>query len=79
MSDRTALDASDLAQAIYHRDISCREVMLAYLQRIERLNRRVNAIVSLLETEPLLAQPMSATRNSRAGNVSGGCTAFRSQ
>jgi len=56
MPDPTALDATELAQAIRRREISCREVMLAYLARIERINPRVNAIVSLQDQERLLLQ-----------------------
>jgi amidase len=56
MSDPAALDASDLAQAIERRAVSCREVMRAYLERIERLNPLVNAIVSLQDHDRLLVQ-----------------------
>ena len=56
MSDPTAFDARTLAQAISRRDVSCREVMLAYLDRIERLNPRVNAIVSLQDRDRLIAR-----------------------
>jgi len=56
MSDPTSLDAAALSQAIHTRAVSCREVMQAYLDRIERLNPRVSAIVSLQDQERLLAQ-----------------------
>jgi amidase len=49
------LDAAALSQAIRARDISCREVMQAFLARIDRLNARFNAIVSLQAPETLLA------------------------
>ncbi len=42
-----ALDALPLSAAIRRRELSCREVMQAYLAQIERFNPRVNAIVSL--------------------------------
>lgn len=45
-----------LAQAIQSREVSCREVMAAYLAQIERLNPQVNAIVSLQPADALLAQ-----------------------
>ena len=51
-----ALDAVALSRAIRARQVSCREVMQAYLDRIELLNPRVNAIVSLQPREALLAQ-----------------------
>lgn len=52
----TELDACALSAAIRRREVSCREVMQAYLGRIDRLNPEVNAIVSRLPVEPLLAQ-----------------------
>jgi amidase len=42
-----ALDAIPLSRTIRAREVSCVEVMTAYLAQIERLNPRVNAIVSL--------------------------------
>jgi amidase len=56
MADPTDLDANELAQAIRRLDVSCREVMLAHLARIDRLNPRVNAIVSLQDQARLVAQ-----------------------
>src|SRR5262245_65245093 len=46
-ADLTDLDADALSRAIHAREISCREVMQAYLARIHRLDPRVNAIVNL--------------------------------
>ena len=54
--DPCALDASDLSHAIRRREVSAREVMLAYLARIDALNPRVNALVGLLPHEALLRQ-----------------------
>lgn len=51
-----ALDALPLSAAIRRRELSCREVMQAYLAQIERFNPRVNAIVSLQAESRLLAQ-----------------------
>ncbi|MBQ1764287.1 MAG: amidase [Aquincola sp.] len=48
--------ATRLAQAIGRREVSCREVMVAYLAQIERLNPQANAIVSLQPAEQLLAE-----------------------
>jgi amidase len=50
------LDGVTLSRAIKSRKISCVEVMRAYLDQIERMNPRVNAIVSLRPRETLLAQ-----------------------
>jgi amidase len=52
----TALDACALSQAIARREVSAREVMRAYLTRIDALNPKVNALVGLLPHEGLLAQ-----------------------
>ena len=54
--DITALDAISLSRAIHARQVSCREVMQAYLARIERLNPRANAIVNLVPAEQALAE-----------------------
>jgi len=50
------LDAVALARAIKTKQVSCLELMNAYLDQIERLNPRVNAIVSLQPRERLLDQ-----------------------
>src|SRR5580692_1369057 len=46
-SDIVMMDAVALAGAIRSRQVSCAEVMTAYLDHIERLNPRVNAIGAL--------------------------------
>lgn len=50
------MGAVELAREIRGRRISCVEVMTAFLDRIEALNPRVNAIVALRERAGLLAQ-----------------------
>ena len=52
-SDIVALDATALSDAIQRRELSCVEVMAAYLAQIERLNPRVNAIVALQDGDAL--------------------------
>jgi len=54
--DITELSASKLSAAIRDRQVSCLEVMQAYLQRIERYNPVYNAIVNLAEQDGLLDQ-----------------------
>jgi amidase len=49
-------DAIALSRAIKSKQVSCVEVMNAYLDQIERLNPRVNAIVSLEPRESLMKQ-----------------------
>ena len=52
----TDLGAHALSQAIHARQVSCREVMQAYLARIAAVNPGVNAIISLQDEGTLLAQ-----------------------
>jgi len=52
----TALDACALSEAIHRREVSAREVMGAYLSRIDALNPKFNALVALLPHEGLLQQ-----------------------
>ncbi|REC94417.1 amidase [Kushneria indalinina] len=49
-------DASRLSEAIHAREVSCREVMRAYLGHIDRCNPRVNAIVSRRDDDVLLRE-----------------------
>src|SRR5215471_11189330 len=60
VSTIVSLDAVELSRQIHARGISCREVMAAYLDQIERLNPRVNAIVSLREPDVLLREADAA-------------------
>jgi len=55
-SEIVMLDASALADAIRARKVSCVEVMTAYLDHIDRLNPKVNAIVALQERADLVRQ-----------------------
>ncbi len=50
------MDGVELSKAIHAKQVSCREVMTAYLDHIARLNAKVNAIVSLQERDGLLKQ-----------------------
>ncbi|MBI3244920.1 MAG: hypothetical protein HYZ50_00255 [Deltaproteobacteria bacterium] len=45
--DLCFLTATDLVRRIRRKEISCREVMAAHLARIERVNPKVNAIITL--------------------------------
>ena len=56
ISEIVLLDALDLSSAIKAREVSCAQVMNAYLDHIERFNPIVNAIVSLQDREQLVAQ-----------------------
>jgi amidase len=50
------MSALALSKAIHSKQVSCREVMQAYLNQIEKHNPASNAIVSLAPQEALLAQ-----------------------
>lgn len=52
----TDWSASELSRRIHAREVSCREVMQAYLGRIHAINPQANAIVNLAADEALLAQ-----------------------
>ncbi len=58
----TALSASRLSAAIRDQEISCKEVMVAYLERIHRFNPTYNAIVSLASDDTLLGQAEDADK-----------------
>jgi Asp-tRNA(Asn)/Glu-tRNA(Gln) amidotransferase A subunit family amidase len=75
--DLLALSATELSRRIASRDVSCRELMQASLARIEALNPRFNAIVSLRDPAQCWPKPASATPNWRAASDAAGCTAFR--
>ena len=51
-----AMDALTLARAIKTKQVSCRTVMDGFLNHIDRINPKVNAIVSLQDRETLLKQ-----------------------
>jgi amidase len=55
-SDIVLMDAVALSSAIHSRQVSCVEVITAYLDHIEKLNPKVNAIVALQDRGGLLAQ-----------------------
>ena len=71
MPSITDLDASDLSQAIHDRQLSCTEVMQAYLQRIDRLNPTWNAIVNLAPAEALLTQARQCDEELASGQSRG--------
>lgn len=50
------LDAHSLSKLIHSRQLSCRELMAATLQRAHRLNPGLNAIVNLADDDTLLRQ-----------------------
>jgi amidase len=55
-ADIVMMNAVDLSNAIRTKQVSCVEVMTAYLDHIGRINPKVNAIVSLQDRDDLMAQ-----------------------
>jgi amidase len=56
MPELLGMDAVALSKRIKGKEVSCREVMDAFLNHIDRINPIVNAIVSLQDRETLLRQ-----------------------
>lgn len=56
LSPLVRMGAVELAHAIRQRTVSCAEVMATYLDHIARFNPRVNALVSVQETQGLMQQ-----------------------
>jgi amidase len=54
------LKATELAALIRQKKLSAREVMQAHLRQIERVNSKVNAIVTLVPQEELMVQARAA-------------------
>jgi len=70
-ADLTAMSATRLSLAIKQRDVSCVEVMQAYLARIHRYNPVYNAIVSMVEDDLLIAQARDADQALAKGEYRG--------
>jgi amidase len=64
------LTATELARCIRAKDLSAKEVMEAHLAQIERVNPKVNAIVTLLP-EKALEQASAADENLARGKYAG--------
>jgi amidase len=60
--DITSLSATQLSDAIHARRFSCVSVMQAFLDRIDKINPAINAIVSLREADALIAEAAAADR-----------------
>ena len=67
----TGLDAADLAARLGRGELAAAEVMAAFLDRIEAVNPRINAIVSLAPREALMAEAEAADRAPRRGSLHG--------
>jgi amidase len=56
ISDIVMMDALPLGRALRARQLSCVEVMNAYLDHIDRFNPTVNAVISMRERKELIAE-----------------------
>ena len=70
-SDIVMTDAVALASAIKSRQVSCAEVMTAYLDHIDKLNPKVNAIVALQDRAGLLGEARERDAQLARGDVVG--------
>ena len=74
--DIVELDAIALSSAIKSRRVSCVEVMNAYLDHIDRMNPRVNAIVSLQNRDDSLKQAKNRDEQLARGEYLGAMHGF---
>lgn len=70
-ADIVMMDAALLESTIRSRRVSCVEVMTAYLDHIENLNPKVNAIVALQDRAGLLAQARECDAQLARGELMG--------
>ena len=56
MSNITDFDAIILSNAIKDKKVSTTEVMTAYLDRIEKINPKINAIISMRSRDDLMSE-----------------------
>ncbi|WP_250454860.1 amidase [Caballeronia sp. ATUFL_M2_KS44] len=75
MNDIVSLNAVALSKAIQARDVSCVEVMHAYLAQVDRFNPQVNAIVAMQDRDALVAiarqRDEQLARGERSGPLHG--------
>jgi amidase len=70
-SDIVTMDGTALSRAIHAKNLSCVEVMTAYLAQIGRLNGRVNALVALQDPDQLLKQAKECDAQLARGEYQG--------
>jgi hypothetical protein len=71
VGDIVSMPAYRLSAAIHLKEVSCREVMTAYLDHIDRVNPKVNAIVARRERSALLAEAAEKDAQLASGQSSG--------
>ncbi len=65
------MSARQMADLIRLKKLSAREVMQAHLKQIQRVNAKVNAIVTLVPEDQLMAQALAADEATAKGNTKG--------
>jgi amidase len=70
-SDICFMSARQMADFIRGNKLSAREVMQAHLKQINRVNSKVNAIVTLVPEDQLMAQALAADESLAKGNWRG--------
>jgi amidase len=65
------MSAREMAEQIRQKKMSSREVMQAHLAQIKRVNPKVNAVVTLVDEEKLMAQALAADESLAKGNYLG--------
>src|SRR5580704_515288 len=71
ISDIVMMDAGALTDAIVSRAVSCVEVMTAYLDHVDAINPKVNAIVALQDHKHLIAQAHERDTQVARGEIMG--------
>ena len=64
-------NALDLAALLRKKKISAREVMQAHLQQIKNVNPKVNAMVTMVPEDQLMAEALAADESLAKGNLIG--------
>ncbi|MHA4807801.1 amidase [Flavitalea flava] len=70
-SDVCYMKAVEMAALLRTKKISAREVMQAHLKQIAKVNSKVNAIVTLVPEDQLMAQALAADESLAKGNLTG--------
>jgi amidase len=65
------MSAKEMAELLRRKKLSAREVMEAHLKQIARVNSKVNAIVTLVPEDQLMAQALAADESATKGNFKG--------
>jgi amidase len=67
-TDICFLRALDMMELIRQKKLSAREVMQAHLKQIQRVNTKVNAVVTMVDEDKLMAQALAADEALAKGN-----------